>query len=76
MTWCTSCGEQYEGRSHNCGYARVPNDELQRSREIEAAAVELLTWGQHWHDEVGRITGSVDGFLVLERMQEALGEQR
>lgn len=42
MTWCQSCGEQYEGSTHNCGIARVSNDELERLRKIEATAKPVL----------------------------------
>lgn len=42
MTWCQSCGEQYEGSTHNCGVARIANDELERLRKIEAAAQLML----------------------------------
>lgn len=42
MTWCQSCGEQYEGSTHNCGVAHIANDELERLRKIEVAARAVL----------------------------------
>ena len=34
MRWCQTCGEQYEGSTHNCGYVRISKDRL---RELEKA---------------------------------------
>lgn len=39
---------------------------------LRSALGELVVWGQTWHDVIGNLTGSVDGFLVLERARNTL----
>lgn len=34
MNWCTTCGEQYPGVTHNCGWTTITKDRL---RELEDA---------------------------------------
>jgi hypothetical protein len=38
VNWCTTCGAQYEGSTHNCGWATITKDRL---RELERAERKL-----------------------------------
>lgn len=42
MSWCQSCGEQYAGAEHNCGWTRISNDEL---RHLKARAANGMDSG-------------------------------
>jgi hypothetical protein len=35
MTWCQSCGAQYTGATHNCGWATITKDRLRELIEAE-----------------------------------------
>ena len=41
MNWCQSCGEQYRGTEHNCGWTRITNDRLRELEEAERELAEL-----------------------------------
>lgn len=70
---CEKHGCDLVGHQFSEGGMKCPQCDLDAEIErLRSALGELVVWGQTWHDVIGNLTGSVDGFLVLERARNTL----